>query len=44
MLKNYMDKQGRTSCWDHRDRYWACLDEYAPNFNRNNEVCHPRKS
>lgn len=34
---DFLDKEGRTTCWQHRDNYWTCLDQYAPDFNRNNE-------
>lgn len=36
-MKDFPDKQSRTACWEARDRYWECLDKYAPNFNRNNQ-------
>lgn len=34
---SFLNREGRTTCWEHRDNYWACLDKNAPDFNRNNE-------
>lgn len=36
-MSDFPDKNARTACWDARDKYWQCLDKYAPNYNRNNE-------
>lgn len=35
--KEFLNKDGRAACWNNRDRYWECLDRYAPDFNRNNK-------
>lgn len=37
-MPDFLDKEGRTTCWQHRDNYWSCLDKFAPDFNRNNET------
>lgn len=36
-MPHFLNREGRTTCWEHRDNYWQCLDKYAPDFNRNNE-------
>jgi hypothetical protein len=36
-MSEFPDKEKRTTCWDNRDKYWQCLDKYAPNFNINND-------
>lgn len=35
-MSEFPDKSKRALCWDSRDKYWECLDQYAPNYNRNN--------
>lgn len=27
---SFPDKAKRQVCWDGRDKYWQCLDKYAP--------------
>lgn len=27
---SFPDKEKRKNCWDARDKYWQCLDQYAP--------------
>lgn len=27
---SFPDKAKRQACWDGRDKYWQCLDKYAP--------------
>lgn len=36
-IKEFLGMDERKSCWDHRDAYFACIDKYAPDYNRNND-------
>lgn len=29
---SFPDKAARKQCWDARDKYWQCLDKYAPDY------------
>lgn len=29
---SFPDKAQRQQCWDSRDKYWQCLDKYAPEY------------
>lgn len=35
-MNEFPDRDKRTACWNARDQYWECLDQYSPNYNRNN--------
>lgn len=35
-MSEFPNKEERANCWGSRDKYWSCLDKFAPEFNRNN--------
>ena len=35
-MPEFPNKEERSVCWGSRDKYWSCLDKFAPEFNRNN--------
>ncbi|XP_059612950.1 cytochrome c oxidase assembly factor 6 homolog [Phlebotomus argentipes] len=41
-MSDYPTKEERKVCWGSKDRYWECLDKYAPGHNSTSDDPEPQ--